>query len=489
MFYRREMDMKRAEWENLRREVPDWYRDGKFGLFFHWGPYSVPAYKNEWYSRNMYITGMPQNIYHTENYGELKNFGYRDFYGDFTGKYFDPREWAEMVRKSGAKYAGPVAEHADNFSMWNSRVNPVNYVNYGPRRDVFGECAKAFREQGIRVLAPFHHQWLWGWFMSTDPEADVYIPENEKFYGPAVPIEAGRMYPYRLPDRKFNRIWYEKIREVIDLYSPDILYFDSRAFIIEEEYRYKMLHYYYRETGHSQGIITYKGEDFPKDVGILDMERGHSSEIRPFVWQTDDRLEDNITWCHVREPKYKPAGEIIRQLCDNVSKNGNLLLNIGPDREGRFPEEAKRQLYKIGEWLRINGEAIYGTRPWRISSEGGGADSDHFYGREEAERELRGETVLLESRSAPEKGEYRFTQNGSYLYAIFFDWPEDGRIWSRELASLVSARPEDRSEIVLLGSRERISYSIVQERLCISLPEKKPCEDAWVIRVGIGPGI
>ena len=184
-----------------------------------------------------------------------------------------------------------------------------------------------------------------------------------------------------------------------------------------------------------------------------------------------------------------PAGEIIRQLCDNVSKNGNLLLNIGPDREGRFPEEAKRQLYKIGEWLRINGEAIYGTRPWRISSEGGGADSDHFYGREEAERELRGETVLLESRSAPEKGEYRFTQNGSYLYAIFFDWPEDGRIWSRELASLVSARPEDRSEIVLLGSRERISYSIVQERLCISLPEKKPCEDAWVIRVGIGPGI
>ena len=470
MFYRREMDMKRAEWENLRREVPDWYRDGKFGLFFHWGPYSVPAYKNEWYSRNMYITGMPQNIYHTENYGELKNFGYRDFYGDFTGKYFDPREWAEMVRKSGAKYAGPVAEHADNFSMWNSRVNPVNSVNYGPRRDVFGECAKAFREQGIRVLAPFHHQWLWGWFMSTDPEADVYIPENEKFYGPAVPIEAGRMYPYRLPDRKFNRIWYEKIREVIDLYSPDILYFDSRAFIIEEEYRYKMLHYYYRETGHSQGIITYKGEDFPKDVGILDMERGHSSEIRPFVWQTDDRLEDNITWCHVREPKYKPAGEIIRQLCDNVSKNGNLLL-------------------KIGEWLRINGEAIYGTRPWRISSEGGGADSDHFYGREEAERELRGETVLLESRSAPEKGEYRFTQNGSYLYAIFFDWPEDGRIWSRELASLVSARPEDRSEIVLLGSRERISYSIVQERLCISLPEKKPCEDAWVIRVGIGPGI
>ena len=476
--------MKKINWESLRRNVPDWYQDVKFGLFFHWGPYSVPAYMNEWYSRNMYMTGMPQNIYHTQNYGQLKDFGYKDFYREFTGKYFDPEEWAEMVVRSGAKYAGPVAEHADNFSMWDSKVNPVNSVNYGPKRDVFGECTKAFRDKGIYILAPFHHQWLWGWFMSTDADADVYIPENEKFYGPALPIEAGRMYPYRRPDQKFNQTWFEKIKEVIDFYSPDILYFDSRAFIIDEEYRYRMLHYYYKDTNHTKGVITYKGEDFPQNVGVLDMERGCSSEIRSFVWQTDDRLEDNITWCYVQKPKYKSARKIIQQLCDNVSKNGNLLLNIGPDREGRFPEEAKRELYKIGKWLQINGEAIYGTRPWIISSEGNDVNAkDIVYGKEEAEKELRGENVILEPKAAMGKGDYRFTQNRDYIYAIFFEWPEDGHIQIKSLASTASGLTGMPDDIALLGYDGMVRYRAFPEYVCILLPKKKPCEEAYVIRI------
>ena len=168
--------MREVNWNNVKREAPKWFRDAKFGLFFHWGPYSVPAYQNEWYSRNMYCKGLEQNQYHEKTYGSLHDFGYKDFYDMLKGEKFDPDQWASLVKRSGAKYAGAVSEHADNFSMWDSAVNPINSMNYGPHRDIVGECTEAFRKQGIRTVATFHHQWLWGWFMSTDNEADVYIP-------------------------------------------------------------------------------------------------------------------------------------------------------------------------------------------------------------------------------------------------------------------------------------------------------------------------
>lgn len=156
--------------------------------------------------------------------------GYKDFYDMLKGEKFDPDQWASLVKRSGAKYAGAVSEHADNFSMWDSAVNPINSMNYGPHRDIVGECTEAFRKQGIRTVATFHHQWLWGWFMSTDNEADVYIPENEKYYGPALPLETNRYIPYRYPDEAFCKIWRDKVLEVIDKYEPDEVYFDSRPY-------------------------------------------------------------------------------------------------------------------------------------------------------------------------------------------------------------------------------------------------------------------
>ena len=203
--------MREVNWNNVKREAPKWFRDAKFGLFFHWGPYSVPAYQNEWYSRNMYCKGLEQNQYHEKTYGSLHDFGYKDFYDMLKGEKFDPDQWASLVKRSGAKYAGAVSEHADNFSMWDSAVNPINSMNYGPHRDIVGECTEAFRKQGIRTVATFHHQWLWGWFMSTDNEADVYIPENEKYYGPALPLETNRYIPYRYPDEAFCKIWRDKV--------------------------------------------------------------------------------------------------------------------------------------------------------------------------------------------------------------------------------------------------------------------------------------
>ena len=250
--------MSKVDWNSVKKEVPEWFRDAKFGLFFHWGPYSVPAYQDEWYSRRMYEKGNPCYRHHEETFGSVHDFGYKDFYPMMKGEKFDPGEWAALAVRSGAKYAGPVSEHADNFAMWDSRVNPVNSVNFGPGRDVLGECFEAFRKEGLRTLATFHHQWLWGWFMSSDVEADVYLPGNEKYYGPIVPLEANRANPHCGPDRKFCENWKEKVYEVIDKYDPDVVYFDSRAVIIDEDIRFSIPDYFYNTKGKKDGVITYK---------------------------------------------------------------------------------------------------------------------------------------------------------------------------------------------------------------------------------------
>lgn len=467
-------------WENMHRKAPEWFRDAKFGLFFHWGPYSVPAYKNEWYSRNMYAKKNAINRYHVETYGKLDTFGYKDFYPMMKGEKFNAEEWADLVERSGAKYAGPVTEHSDNFSMWDSQVNEINCVNYGPKRDVFGECAKAFRKRGIKLLATFHHQWLWGWFMSTDPDADVYDPANEKYYWKALPLETNRYMPYRLPDQEFNQMWLDKVNEVVDKYQPDVIYFDSRTNIIDEAYRQAMTEYYYKNEN---AILTHKQEDFPEGVGICDIECGSFEDVKDFPWQTDDRLEDNVTWCMVQNPKYKSAVRIIHQLCDIVSKNGNLLLNVGPYADGSFHEDAKAILYEIGDWLKINGEAIYGTRPYKVAAEGPTLIKDANYTVEMVKSQLKNEAgdagdISLGTFTAKD---FRFTRKGNALFAIAMGWPENGTLYIKTLKE----GTESILDIHLLGSNENLSFCQTKEHLEVMLPKTQPCKHAFALKITI----
>ena len=466
----------KLDWNPVKKEAPGWFRDAKFGLFFHWGPYSVPAFQNEWYSRNMYAKGLQQNLYHEKKYGNLHDFGYKNFYNGMTGSRFDPDEWADLVVQAGARYAGPVTEHSDNFSMWNSKTNPINCVNYGPHRDVTGECASAFRKRGIRVLSTFHHQWLWGWFMSTDPEADVYIPGNERYYGPALPLETNRYHPYRLPDSAFCKTWGDKVCEVIDLYHPDVLYFDSRTYIIEESSRLKIARHFYKESGCSGGIITYKQEDFPQGVGVFDMECGHAAVPKPFCWQSDDRLEDNITWCMVQNPKYKSAGRIIQQLCDTVSKNGNLLLNVGPYADGSFHPEAVKILHQVGNWLFENGEAIYGTRPWRIAAEGPSSAADTDYDVEKIQKQLRTGNASDLNSGLLGSHDFRFTSKSDTLYAIAMGLPENG-VW--EIHSLgKNCASEIISGVTLLKGTVPLPFKQTDCALVIRVPITFTSKDA-----------
>lgn len=468
-------------WQSIQRETPKWFADAKFGIFIHWGPYSVPAFKDEWYSRNMYCKGLPHNIHHEQTYGTLKDFGYKDFYPMMTGDKFDADAWADLIVRSGARYGGPVSEHCDNFSLWNSRINPINSVNYGPHRDVVGECFEALRKRGIRTLATFHHQWLWGWFMSTDNEADVYCPENEIYYGPALPLETNRYEPYRYPDEAFCTIWRKKVEEVVENYRPDIVYFDSRSFIIREEDRFRMAEHYYTHV--NNGILTYKQEDFPKGLGVLDLERGSFSDPKPFVWQVDDRLEDNITWCMVQEPKYRPASAIIQQLCDTVAKNGNLLLNVGPYADGSFHPEAVKQLYAIGDWLKVNGEAIYETRPFRVSGEGPTQVKDSSYDPEKVKQQLATGQESSQAYSLLNALDFRFTTRDTFLYAISMGWPKNGFWKIRTLRKGM----EIPLGITLLGSGAPLSFTQTEEALLIKAPQKKPCDHAFTLKITLAP--
>ncbi|MBR5751925.1 MAG: alpha-L-fucosidase [Clostridia bacterium] len=468
------------DWSKQMRTSPDWFKQAKFGLFFHWGPYSVPACENEWYSRNMYLKGSRQNLEHVKRFGKLSDFGYKDFLPMFKGEAFDADDWAELVVRSGAKYAGPVSEHADNFSMWNSKVNPINAVTY-LGRDVVGECARAFRERGIRFLATLHHQWLWGWFMSSDPEADVYDPKNEIYYGPALPLETCRYMPYRMPDEKFCRVWLEKVREVAVNYKPDVLYYDSRMLIIPEEVRREAADIYYNQSGVQDGIMTYKQSDFPAGVGVYDVECGRFADKQPFVWQTDDRLEDNITWCIVQNPKYKPAAKILQQLCDVVSKNGNLLLNVGPRADGSFPEEARRELYFVGDWLRTYGEAIYGTEPFEISAEGVTQGTNEDYNIERVKQQMKDGIAMESGAYRLTSRDFRFTRNGKNVYILAMGAPEDGRFTVRALGKDGCVKGDIR--VTVPGLEAEARFERTNEALTVYLPEGIKEEPVYALRV------
>jgi alpha-L-fucosidase len=376
----------------------------------------VPAFGNEWYPRNMYRQGTPEFAHHVATYGPQKEFGYKDFIPWFTAAQFDPAEWARLFRDAGARFVVPVAEHHDGFAMYDCAFSRWTAAKMGPKRDIVGELAQAVRREGIVFGLSSHRAEHW-WFMNAGRafDSDVQDPQYADFYGPVVVHQTGKdgaldTEPY--PDEVYLEDWLGRTCELVDKYRPQLVWFDwwigHPAF---EPYLRRFAAYYYnRGLEWGQGVaINYKLEAFPEGTAVLDVERGQLKDIRPMLWQNDTSISRN-SWGYVVNQDYKTAGSIVQDLVDVVSKNGALLLNVGPRPDGTIPEPEQAILREIGRWLAVNGEAIYGSRPWVKFGEGPTQVPEGMFT----------DTKRTEFTSQ----DFRFTVKGDTLYAICLGWPD-----------------------------------------------------------------
>ena len=476
---------------------PDWFRDAKLGIWAVWGPESVPM-QGDWYARKLYEEGSRHYKYHVEHYGHPSQFGFKDIIPLWKAEKWEPEKLMALYQQAGAKYFCMIAEHHDNFDCWNSKFQKWNSVNMGPQRDIAGEWQQAATNNGLRFGMTEHLAASW-WFYSaakgadtngplagvhydgTDPKfADLYWSGNEK--------PNGHYYLPNAPDA-VQQIWFNRIGDMIDRYHPDLLYSDS-PLPYPETYGRKLLAHYYNDNaqhhgGHNEAV--YNCKQVSEGRWVQDLERGVMEGINPHPWQTDTCVggwyyDEQVLARH----GYKTPATVIHMLCDIVSKNGNLLLNFPPRPDGTLDADELNILAAMAAWIGVNGEAIYGTRPWKIFGEGPSRaqKGGHFN----------------EGKLKYTARDIRFTQSkdGKQLYAIALGWPaptsgersrtsgvegpEDGQLVIKSLAATAGSI----SDVALLGHTGKLDWQQTAEGLVVKLPAQQPCDLAYAFKISAG---
>ena len=417
-------------WDSLMEApVPQWFKQRRLGIFIHWGLYSVPAYSNEWYSRNMYIPGEDAYEYHLKTYGPHKDFGYKDFIPMFRAEKFDAGTWMDLFKRAGAGYVMPVAEHHDGFQMYDSDLSQWNSVQMGPCRDLVGEWKSAAQEQDLQLCVSTHRAEHW-FFMSHGKKFDSDVKDplvKGDFYWPAMPErDHFDKFSQPAPDEEYLNDWLARTAELVLRYQPKLLSFDwwiqHSAF---KPYLQRLAAFYYN-CGKQWGedvMICYKHDAMMFGSGIMEVERGSLADAKPYPWQTDTAVARN-SWCNTQNLVYKSGNEIIINLIDIVSKGGNLLLNVGPKADGSIPDGDRKILEELAAWMDVNGEAIHGAKCWRRFAEGPvhAAEGQFQDGKE----------VAYTSK------DYRFTVNHGAIYAMCLKCPEDGEFMVESLRGAVN---------------------------------------------------
>jgi alpha-L-fucosidase len=477
------------DWDSIRQhyQVPAWLQDGKFGIFLHWGLYAIPARGSEWYARHMYATkGIIDS--HREKFGPPDKFGYKEFIPLFKAEKYDPTAWAALFKQAGAKYVMPVAEHHDGFAMYDSALTKWDAQDMGPHRDLIGDLADATRAAGLVFCLSNHRMEHWDFmYPAAGLATDLFDPAYAEFYGPPQrPTEQPQ--PSEVFDghaapqsQAFQEEWLRRNQELVDKYRPQMVFFDNgvnpRRF---DDVKLRFAAYYYNraaEWGLAASVTT-KADAYLAGT-VKDYERGRPTGISEQFWQCDTSIAHN-SWGYIDGLVLRNAGEMIRELVDCVSKNGAYLLNLAPRADGSIPDDQQLRLRQMGEWLGVNGEAIYGSRPWIKYGEGPTVEPVH---------ELnpgRGITNAMLVSFTPQ--DMRFTTqrstDGSYtLYATLLAWPADGKVTIPSLAEAASGVAGNITGVALLGSPQPVKFSRDAGGLHVSLPPWRPSDFANVLKI------
>ena len=460
-------------WDSLKQnyKVPDWFIGAKFGIFLHFGIFSVPAHQSEWYEKFMYAGGDDNTLkamrnhdtllpWHTAHFGPPDKFGYKDFIPMFKAEKFDADAWALLFKRAGARYVVPGAQHHENFAMWDSEVTPFNAMQMGPKRDVIGELAKAVRKQGMK-LGLANHGIENFQFINPPPDlaarlkaekVDLFDPKWADFYNYADRSDAAC--------QKFLVNWYERNVELIDKYHPDLLYFDNG---IDQRYldplKLSIAAYYYNRAkswGKEVSLTTKKAAFSPTDkntetIGsIIDFEGRTPKGIRTGSWQEDQPV--GSSWGYVTGMRINSSDVVISWLVEAVSKNGSLLLNVSPMADGTIPQEQQNTLLGVGKWLETNGEAIYDTHSWIKFEETG---KQHTY----------------------------FTVKGDVLYAILSGKAHGSHLIITSLAQGQAPSGTITSVTMLGGGKKPLSFSQDSMGLKVKLPASASADGIYTLKI------
>ncbi|WP_075590758.1 alpha-L-fucosidase [Labilibacter marinus] len=469
-----------ANWESLSKhqQSPEWFADAKLGIYFHWGLYSVPAYGNEWYPSNMYQEGHDVMKHHKETWGDPKDFNYHDFVPMFKAEHFDAKDWVQLFKDAGAKFGGPCAQHHDGYAMWDSKVNPWNVVNRGPGKDITGEMMKELKANGLKTIATFHHARNLQRFKDRPDywgANDSHYAYNPAWATSSTDPDTAKLYG-NIPAEEFHQYWFAQLKEVIDQYSPDIIWFDSWLNLIPEQYRQEFAAYYLNEAKKTNQdvVIAYKQYDMPSSVGVLDIEQGGKKDLSESVWLTDVTLSHG-SWCYTEGQTYKTADMVVRNMIDVWSKNGVVLLNISPKANGIIPEEQRTVLHEIGAWMKEFGQAVYNTRPYYIYGFGNAKVSDGHFGGQSASTEYTAD-------------DFRFLQSkdGKTIYMFMLGKPEVGKtIETMKLipCHFMPATPIKR--ISVMGSDVEVDWKMGKRVFEFTIPDAPMNDIATVFKIEV----
>jgi len=494
-------------WESLGQyQCPEWFRDAKFGIWAHWTAQCVPE-QGDWYARQMYQEGSHDYEYQTAHYGHPSRSGFKDMDHRWKAEHWDPERLMGLYQAAGAKYFVALAQHHDNFDCFDSKHQPWNSVKIGPKKDIVGMWAKAARKAGLRFGVTSHgsHAWSWyevaqgadkkgplanvpydgkltradgkgQWWDGLDPQ-DLYAQNH-------APGRGGLVWDWNAdqgsstPDKAYCEKFYNRTTDLLDKYQPDLIYFDDNILPLYQvsDVGLRLAAYHYntnlkRHGGRLEAVLNGKGLNEQQQRAMVhDFERGRSDKIVPHPWQTDTCIGQ---WHYDRsvyeKHQYKTPDQVVKMLVDIVAKNGNLLLNIPVRGDGTIDEDEEKFLAGMAAWMGVNGAAIFGTRPWKVSGEGpvkvkGGGFSEG------------GEDRLTAA-------DFRFTTQGNTLYATALGWPEDGKFVVRTLAAGAPGVVGRVRNVALLGHPNPLPWRQTAEGLEVTLPAQKPCDHAYALRI------